>query len=312
MSAGHAIAVIALFVAGCGGATGSSGASPAARSLTDDERTALDRDARASFEAAAGPWARCHDDGDDASCTEARRSYREAADAWGRLLAASPRDPRRAQWSVLRGEALLRCGAYTDAAAAAELLLDPEIDPALRRRAADVLVGARERLCGLETYERRPGPPAPSGTPPVVRPVDLPPSLSRLIDARARFLEAVPEAPDTSRVRREHVIANAMVAWLYGRWDDARPALRAIFETGCAGVRYTEGQQAAAAWRTLREMARSLGRADGVAELGRELEARNCDFGDAELPLCPQNARAPRCLALQDTLGARAGGGVSP
>jgi hypothetical protein len=246
---------------------------------------------------------RCAAEHDEADCSSARELYRDAADAWNTLIVGRPDDASVGDWTVQRAQALLAGGSLAEAATAAKQYLTASTDDALRRTAAEVLVSARQRALEAAGIEVRQAPPDPEGEPPEVRPIGLPWAVALLIEARARYLEVVPVVTDTVTTRRAYALDNALLLYRYGHWTEARRALQEVFDAGCAGESARGG--AAAAWRTLRDIAVSLGRYDTVAELGRVIGERGCDFGEPGTPTCGDLADDPRCIAQTDAVSVR-------
>lgn len=303
---------LVLIGAGCGAAAPAAEQSAAASNrqrarelqpLDAEEAQAAKAQALRAFVQAQTLLERCAAEHDEAVCGRARQVYRVAADTWNTLVIGRPQDPEVGEWRVQRAQALLRGGDPAEAAAAAQEYLAAGTDPTWQRAAAETLVGARERLLTAARLEARSAAPEPEGEPPAVRALEIPQPLSNLREARERYLEVVPEATDTATTRRAYALDDALLLYRYGHWPEARTALQASFEAGCAGEAGWDG--AATAWRALRDMAASLGRFDAIGELGRALDERRCDFGAAGAPACGDVSDDPRCIARTDAVSVR-------
>lgn len=257
-----------------------------------------------SFMQAESLSARCNAEHDAVDCSSARESYADAADAWHSLLIGRPDDPSVAEWTVQRAQALLGAGSLAEAGSTArQYLATAAADSEWRRPAAEVLVHAREQAIAEAHLELRQAAPDPEGEPPNVRPIDLPWAVALLLEARGLYLEVVPLAADTAATRRSYALDDALVLYRYGHWAEARTALQDVVDAGCSGEGAWDG--AATAWRSLRDMAVTLGRYDAVAQLGRALGERGCDFGAPGTPACGDALDDPRCLARTDAISVR-------
>ena len=252
--------------------------------------------------------ARCAAEHEEADCTRSRALYREAADTWNALVVGRPGDASIDEWTVQRAQALLAGGSISEAGGIARQYLASGTDPEWRKAAAEVFVKSREQAIAAAGIEVRTTPPEPTGEPPDVHAIDLPLPLAYLRDARQRYLDVVPEAADTTAARRGYALENALVLFRYGHWPEARTALQAVFDSGCAGPGAWDG--GATAWRALRDIASALGRFDAVAELGRALAAQSCDFGTTATLSCDDAPDDPRCLARTDAVSVRLRTGI--
>jgi hypothetical protein len=279
--------------------------------LSEEEAEQAQTQALQSFMEARTYWTRCTEREDEIGCRRARHLFRVAADTWNALVAGRPQDAGVDEWTFMHAQALWRAGSPAAAADVAARYVESGTNAEWRTTAAALMVAARARV--LEEDEAvtiREAPPEPRGEPVAVQPIELPEALARLYEARAKYVEAVPEAADPEHVRRAYRIENAVIDYRYGRWEQARTALREIFESGCSGGGAWEG--AAAAWRILREMAITLGHYDAVSALGRELGERSCTFGIAEAPTCGGgDSEDPRCLAETDAVSGQLRTGTS-
>jgi hypothetical protein len=244
----------------------------------------------------------CEEDADAEGCREGENLFRVAADTWRSLIEGRPGDDSHPEWSFMLAQASLHAGAFDSSAEAAERYLASGEDQ-WRVQAARVLVQARERSLAAEMISVREEPPEPQGQPPAVRAIDMPPKVRSLFDARARFVEIVPPEADEENDARSHRLANALLLHHYGDWELARPALRQVFEEGCAGDSAWDG--AKEAWVALRDEALSLGRFDAIQSLGEELGRRRCDFGEEGPVACGADSRHPQCLASVDRVSGR-------
>lgn len=306
---GIVVGVVAVIV-GCGGGgagarTGdqNAGSAPGGarnRPLSPEEQAGAETQALQAFVQARAAMELCNGENDEDACRRAGRLFRLAADTWSSLIESRGEADANEEWAVMYAQALLRTGRHRMAADAAARYLERGTDAAFRRGAAETLVSAHEQMLERDRPEVRRAPPEPTGQPPVVAPIELPESLAQLVAARARYVEVVAETPETRAVRRGYQLDNAAVLYRYGRWEQARPALLAVFEEGCAGDGAWDG--AAHAWRYLREMSISLGQYDAISQLARELGTRQCTFGTAQAPACSAESEDPRCIAEIDSL----------
>lgn len=266
--------------------------------LGPEEAAQAQTQALRSFLRAREHDARCTETREESECQRARHLFRVAADTWNALLVGRrDDDTAAADWTFMHAQALLRAGRPVQAADSAERYIAHGDNPEWRVRAAEILVTCRERAITDANVEVRTAPPEPSDG--NVEPIALPDEVRLLREARARYIETVPEASDAEHKRRGFALENALVLHRYGHFDEARTELRPIFEAGCTGEGAWDG--AASAWRTMREIAILLGRYDAVAELGREIATRSCDFGAPE-PQCDGLGDDPRCLARTDAV----------
>ncbi len=290
------------------GDSGGDAPSEPARPLSDEEAARAQAQAMSTHVRAQNAQDQC-DSGDDRMCARARQLFQVAGTTWGSLVEGRVGDPGVAEWASMQAEALSRVGSYDRAADAAERSIAAEGPPDLRARAARSLVAARQAALRDAGVAVRDAPPEPSGDPPAARPIDMPAPVRALYDARARYVEVVADEEDADQAKRRYALDNAVLLHRYGRWDEARTALTALFDAGCAGETAWDG--GATAWRALRTIALALGRYDTLLALGREVTERGCTFGTDEAPACGGELEDPRCIARTDAVsGALRGGTV--
>ena len=99
--------------------------------------------------------------------------------------------------------------------------------------------------------------PAPEGTPPRVRPIEMPLLVQRLAQSREVYLARVPEAQDSERVRPAYDYNNALLLYYYGYWPQARQRFLRIYNERCSGpLANSTGQ---VAWESLYNMSVGMG-----------------------------------------------------
>ncbi len=233
--------------------------------------------------------------GETDECERARQLFELADDTWRALVEGRP-SHTNPEWIFMLAQARLHAGRSEAAAEAAERYLTAGASD-WRLAAARLLVAARQRALEAAGARPREEPPRAEGSPPEVRAIDVPAPLRELSAARARLAEVLAEVGDEQREARALALENALVLHRYGQWESAQPALRAIFDEGCAGEGAWEG--AATAWHALHDIAAALERYDAVRALGADIESRHCDFGLAA-PTCADGSDHPRCVARTD------------
>lgn len=313
-----ATVLFALSLVGCGAApavtreTTTVSASPAPEEPPPPPRLLDEEEAARTYAQAMQVHVRANElrsqcvDGDDPpACDQAQQLYGLAADTWRALVDGRPGN-ETAEWIYMLSQALFQSGRFEAAAEAADRYLSTGATE-WRSRSAALLLEARERAWSESGVRLRDEAPSAQGDPPEVRPMEMPPPVQRLVDARARALEVMTELGEDASARRSLALTNALVLYRYGHWERAQPMLRALLDEGCAGPGAWDG--GATAWRTLRAIAQALGRFDAVQALGEEVERRSCDFG-APRPTCGPASEHPRCLARADRVAWRLRGGM--
>ena len=127
-------------------------------------------------------------------------------------------------------------------------------------------------------------PPAPQGTPPTVRPVEMPELAQRLAQARELYIARVSDEQDSEGVRAAYEYNNAVLLYNYGYWPQAKERFERIFEERCSGPYANETGKVA--WESLRAMAIALNQEDEIERLAIALSERACTF-DPEGEACP-------------------------
>lgn len=303
---GRAIAILflSLAAADCGGAAPAptrarepereAAAPPPVRPLTEEEAARTYTEAMQVHVRAREQQAQC-DEGDMGACVRAAQLFELADDTWRALVEGRPND-LEPEWLFMLAQARFHAGRFERAAEAAERYLETGASE-WRVAAARLLVAARQRVLQESGIRAREAPPQAEGTPPAVRPIELPPPIAALSRAREVLAQALGEAGDPEREARSLSLENALVLVRYGHFERAQEGLRAIVEQGCSGEGAWEG--AAVAWRALHDMAAALERYDALRALGQQIESQNCDFG-LGAPACVEGSDHPRCIARTD------------
>jgi TolA-binding protein len=252
----------------------------------------------------------------------ALEEYRLAADAYRAYLQAYPNSPDAYDLQYQLAEALFWSEQYEEAASNYAAVRDSNLDDRHLSQSARRVVESLQRL--LQQAERRgeisirddPDSEVPQaeGTPPRVRPIEMPLLLQRVAQAREIYLARVPEAQDTERVRAPYDYNNALHLYFYGYWPQARDRFLRIYNERCSGPNANQTGQVA--WLSLRNMAVAMNDTDEVERLGRDLQNRGCTFSadgptfanEAEREAFCQRAENrdhPQCLSTGDLTNAR-------
>lgn len=247
---------------------------------------------------------RCVENRDVALCDQALAEYRVAADAYRGYIQRYPNSPNAYDLQYNLADALYWSEQYEDAASAYASVRDSNVDDRYLSEAARRVVESLKRIldAAVERGEVivRSEPPAPEGTPPVVRPLEMPELVRRIAQAREVYLSRVPAPQDTEHVRDTYDYNNAIYLYVYGYYDQARDRFRRIYLEHCSGPNASpEGQ---VAWQNLNAMAVQANDLDEVERLAQDLLRRSCTFspdGSAAQVDCqaPANRDLPQCLA---------------
>ena len=236
----------------------------------------------------------------------ARREYELAARAYRAYIRACPHDPTLCELQYNLADALFWSDHYEEAAQVYADVRDSRLDDRFSSASARRVVESVHRLVE-QAQERgelhvRSDPaadvPQPAGDPPRVTPIQMPPLVQRLFDARETYLARVPEAQDVERVRAGYEFDDALLLFYYGRWPEARRRFLRIYDERCSGA--DTNQTGQIAWESLRHMAVALGDAEEAQRLSRQLLSRTCTFGYAQErdALCrrPEERHNPLCI----------------
>jgi TolA-binding protein len=238
----------------------------------------------------------------------AQEQYRLAAKAYRAYIQSYPNNPQAYELQYNLADALFWSESYEEAAREYAAVRDSNLDDRFLSESARRVVESLKRLVDM-AVERgelaiRQEPPPPSGTPPKVRPVAMPPLLQRLAQAREMYLARVDEAHDTEKVRASYAYNNTVLLYQYGYWTHAKERFAQIYQTHCEGPLADETGRVA--WLNLRNMAVALNQLDEVERLGSDLRERNCTFAASGRPAgdidCKdaKNSTEPQCLAGAD------------
>jgi cellulose synthase operon protein C len=255
----------------------------------------------------------CVEQQDPDLCTQAQEQYGLAALAYRNYIQRYPNSPQAYELNYNLADALYWSESYEEAATEYSAVRDSNLDDKYLSIAARLVVESVKRVVEKKQNAGevpvRTEPPAPSGTPPVVTPIELPPDLQRLARAREVYLARVDEAHDTEKVRDSYFYNNTLLLYLYGYWDIARARFYTEFEEHCTGPKAAETGQIA--WLNMRNMAVAMGRGEEVRWLGAELQKRQCTFSPSGAVAAavdckkPENKSAPMCVAGQDLTNLR-------
>lgn len=221
-------------------------------------------------------------------CNEATQHYRNAAEAYRGYLNQYPNNPQAYELRYNLADALYWSENYEEAAVEYAIVRDSNLDDAHLAEAARRVVESLGRL--VENAARdgqiqlREDPPAPVGTPPGVRPVEMPQLVQRLAQARELYIARVSERQDSEHVRAPYEYNNAVLLYQYGYWPQAKERFERIFDERCAGANANE--TGLTAWETLRAMAIALNQTDEIERLATQLSERQCTF-DPQGEACP-------------------------
>ncbi len=236
---------------------------------------------------------------------QAHREYEIAARAYRAYLRACPDDPDAYELRYHLADALFWSDHFEEAAQAYAEVRDSPLDDRYLSESARRVVESLHRL--VEQAEERgelhlrSDPPEPTGEPPRVTPIQLPPLLQRLFEAREIYLARVPEAEDVERVRAGYELEDALLFFYYGRWPSARHRFLQIYDTRCSGPAADDTGRVA--WEKLRDMAIAFGDIAEAERLSRQVLARGCTFGHATEQdvdaFCsrPEQIGSPECIA---------------
>ena len=243
----------------------------------------------------------------------AKGHYQRAAEAYRRYLERYPNNPQAYELQYNLADALYWSENYEEAARAYAAVRDSNLDDVHLSESARRVVESLKQIADAEEEAGRltirSEPPAPQGTPPSVRPVEMPQLLQRLAQARELYLARVSDAQDSEGVRAAYDYNNALLLYWYGYWPQAKERFERIFDERCAGP-YADST-GEVAWENLRAMAIALNDTDEIERLARDLSRRGCTFspdgeacptGDQLRTFCanPDNSEDRCCRAMED------------
>ncbi|MFO0693292.1 MAG: tetratricopeptide repeat protein [Polyangiales bacterium] len=252
----------------------------------------------------------CVEEQNLALCQQASQEYTAAAQGYRLYLTRYPNNPQAYELQYNLADALFWSEQYEEAAVAYAAVRDSNLDNSHMSEAARRVVESLKRLVDQAAAQGRISirtePPAPSGTPPTVTPVQMPELVQRLAQAREFYLARVDEAHDSEHVRAAYDFNNALLLYFYGYWPQAKERLTRIFEQRCAGP--LADQTGRIAWENLRAMAIATDDNEAIGALAREIQERQCTFSatgqahqvDAQFCAQEANRNDPQCLSLGD------------
>ncbi|MBZ0119476.1 MAG: tetratricopeptide repeat protein, partial [Sandaracinaceae bacterium] len=169
----------------------------------------------------------------------ALQEYNLAAQAYRDYLEDYPNSPNAYELQYNLADALYWSEQYEEAARVYAAVRDSNLDDRFLSQSARRVVESLKRITD-QAVERnelqiRAEPPAAEGTPPRVRPVEMPLLVQRLAQSREIYLARVPEAQDEERVRAAYDYNNALLLYWYGYWPQARARFLRIYEERCTG-----------------------------------------------------------------------------
>ncbi|MEM1416048.1 MAG: tetratricopeptide repeat protein [Myxococcota bacterium] len=223
-----------------------------------------------------------------ARCQEANEQYAIAAENYRAYLERYPNDPQAYELRYNLADALYWSENYEQAAVEYAAVRDSNLDDRFLSEAARRVVESMTRI--VEAAQQRgeltvrQDPPAVSGDPARVRPVEMPMLLQNLAQARELYIARVPEEQDSEQVRPAYEYNNALLLYWYGYWPQAKERFESIFDERCSGP--TANETGEIAWESLRTMAIAYDDIDEIERLANDLSNRGCTFSpDGEA--CP-------------------------
>ncbi len=247
-------------------------------------------------------------DRDPQMILQAQEQYSLAAKAYRGYIQRYPNSPQSYDLQYNLADALFWSENYEEAAREYSAVRDSNLDDRYLSESARRVVESLKRLVDMATekgeMQVRTEPPPPSGQPPKVVPVAMPPLLQRLAQSRELYLARVDEAHDTENVRASYAYNNTVLLYQYGYWSHARDRFTKIYQDHCKGPNADETGRVA--WLNLRNMAVVLGQVEEVERLGTDLRERACTFSPTGKPASdtdckdPKNKEEPQCLAGAD------------
>jgi tetratricopeptide (TPR) repeat protein len=239
---------------------------------------------------------------------QAQEQYGLAARAYRGYIQRYPNSPQAYELQYNLADALYWSENYEEAAREYAAVRDSNLDDKYLSESARRVVESLKQVVDAAVQrgelQLRTDPPPPTGAPPKVYPVAMPPLLQRLAQAREVYLARVDEPHDTEKVRASYAYNNTLLLYQYGYWNFAKERFTHIYEERCNGPLADETGRVA--WLSLRNMAVALNELEEVERLGADLRDKNCSFSPTGKPAgdvdCkdPKNAEEPQCLAGAD------------
>lgn len=250
----------------------------------------------------------------------AKQHYLRAAQAYRDYLRRYPNNPQAYELQYNLADALYWSGNYEEAAREYAAVRDSNLDDThlseSARRVVESLKQIVDAAVANGTLQVREDPPPPEGSPPQVRPTQMPELLQRLAQAREFYLARVSDAQDSEGVRAAYDYNNAVLLYAYGYWPQAKERFERIFNERCAGPYADSTGQIA--WENMLNMAEALQDTEESRRLANLLSERACTFspdgescptGDALREFCAvaENQDTPCCRAgeVRSTLAYR-------
>ncbi|MEM9071309.1 MAG: tetratricopeptide repeat protein [Myxococcota bacterium] len=234
----------------------------------------------------------------------AKQHYQRAATAYREYLRRYPNNPQAYELQYNLADALYWSSSYEEAAREYAAVRDSNLDDVhLSESARRVVESLKNILDDAErngTIQIRADPPTPEGTPPSVRPVEMPELLQRMAQARELYIARVSDAQDTEGVRAAYDYNNAVLLYQYGYWPQAKERFERIFNERCSGPYADETGQVA--WESMLNMAEALQDTEETRRLVTLLSERQCTFSsDGES--CPPRAELQEFCQDEENLG---------
>jgi tetratricopeptide (TPR) repeat protein len=176
--------------------------------------------------------------------------YNLAAEAYRKFIDLYPDTPDAYDLNFQMADALFWSGQYGKAKLEYAKVRDSNLDDRYRADAGNMVIICLEKLLENEVERGavvlREQPPDLEGEPPAPVPQDLPPLLLELMDERAAFLQATPEAKEAATYEYHA----AQTYYRYGHWDQALPRFERIYEKYCQ-----RDEVSLISWKTLLNVA---------------------------------------------------------
>ena len=231
------------------------------------------------------------EEGAIARCQQAQQNYAAASAAYRQYLQRYPNSPQAYELHYNLADALYWSENYEEAAREYASVRDSNLDDVHLSESARLVVESLQRMvekaAAAGQITVRETPPPVQGTPPAVRPVQMPELLQRLAQARELYIARVPERRDSEGVRAAYEYNNALLLYWYGYWPQAKERFQRIFDERCSGEYANE--TGLVAWENLRAMAIALDQRDEIERLASVLNERQCTFDPSGEP-CPRGA----------------------
>jgi tetratricopeptide (TPR) repeat protein len=176
--------------------------------------------------------------------------YNLAAEAYRKYIELYPDTPDAYDLNFQMADALFWSGQHEKAKVEYAKVRDSNLDDSHRADAGNMVIICIEKLLEAEVEKGsivlREEPPELQGEPPAPAPVPLPPLLLELMEERAAFLEATPEAKEAATYEYHA----AQTYYRYGHWDEALPRFETIYDKYCQ-----RDEVSLISWKTLLNVA---------------------------------------------------------